>query len=214
MNHCKNDQKSGTSHNAKLWKRGELTAWWTGQNPKVIDPNDHDMFNKYQELDMEKYRAPVLTAAMIALVKRMEKLKIKVIFHITGVPEAIRFFKQRLHHLNDISTVMREHPQYRDLFQGAKTVLELLGDSQLWYSIGAPVGTGNTRTNGLVYDGSMGNEGEAAFEAFVRNHPVDCYQFHVIVMRNNRYEPYSEYILPATCGFDVWSQIASLGRVK
>ena len=108
--------------------------------------------------------------------------------------------------------VMRDHPQYKGLFNGAKTVLELLGNHQLWYSIGAPVGTGQARPNGLVYDGSMGNAGESAFEAFVKNSAIHTFQFHVIVMRNNEYEPYSEYILPATSGFDVWSQIADLGK--
>ena len=162
-------------------------------------------------MEVERFRAPVLTAAMIKLVKKMAQYKIKVIFHITGVPEAIRFFKQRLHHINDISPSMREHPHYRELFEGASCVLDLLGKYELWYSIGSPVGTGNTRTNGLVYDGSMGNGGLAPFEAFVKNQAIHTFQFHVLVMRNNTYEPYSEYILPATGGYDVWSQIADLG---
>ena len=209
MNHCKNDQKSKTLHNERLWKRGELIAWWNNQ---PIDPNDKSSYDKYQEVEIERYKAPVLTAAMIKLVKKMAKLKIKVIFHITGVPEAIRYFKQRLHHINDIAPVMRNHPHYQELFEGASTILDLLGDHQLWYSIGCPVGTGNTRTNGLVYDGRMGNAGNAPFEAFVKNAAVHTFQFHVVTMRNNKYEPYSEYILPATGGFDVWSQIADLGK--
>ena len=166
LDHCKNDQKSTILHNEKLWAEGKLVAYW---NNEIIHPKDRASFEKFQEAELARFKAPVLTAVMIDLVKRMEKKKIKVIFHITGVPEAIRYFKQRLHHLNDIEPIMRNHPKYRDLFKNATTVLELLGDSQLWYSIGTPVATGNTRTNGLVYDYSMGNAGEAAFQAFVKN---------------------------------------------
>ena len=99
MDNCKNDQKSTFNHNNKLWKEGQLVAWWNG---KPIHPDDEETFQRYQRHELERLRSPVLLAAMVDMVKRWGQKKIAVIFHITGVPEATRFFKQRMNHINTI----------------------------------------------------------------------------------------------------------------
>ena len=96
MDNCKNDQKSDFKHIKKLWAQGDLTAWWSGE---PIDPKDEESYRRYQRFEQERLKAPVLLATMIDMVKRWSKMKVGFIFHITGVPEATRFFKQRFNHV-------------------------------------------------------------------------------------------------------------------
>ena len=105
---------------------------------------------------------------------------------------------------------MAQHPSYKSIFNNARDTQQLLGDHQLWFSVGAPVGNGNTRTNGLVYNGRPNDVREAAFEAYIKNQAMHTFHFHIITLRNDPFRPVSEYMLRATSGYDVWSQIADL----
>ena len=128
--HCKNNQKQSLEHKKKLWKEGRLDAWWKG-NDVLIHPEDEESFNIHKQYEYERFRAPILLAAMIDLVQRMSKFKIRILFHVTGEIEAMRFFRQRLNHLNYISPKMRDHPEFSDLFKGKSSVQELLGTHQV-----------------------------------------------------------------------------------
>ena len=134
IKHCKNNQKASLHHTTKLWAEGRLEAWWLGKNV-FVDPSDQTAFNTFQRYEMERFRAPVLLAAMIDLVQRYAKLKIRFLFHISGEIEAMRFFKQRLAHLNSISPTMRRHPEYSGLFKGKTSVQELLGNHQVRHKL-------------------------------------------------------------------------------
>ena len=211
LRHCKNDQKGIMEHTERLYKKGMLEAWWTG---KPITYGDDESFKQQQRFELERLKAPVLMAAMIDMVQRLAHMKIRVIFHITGVPEASRFFKQRLNHLNTITSFIRDHPHYRDLFKGANSIYELLGDNQLWFTVAAPVGNGFTRPNGLPYTGRPNQRREAAFEAFVKNQVNHTFHAHMIAYRKDKYNPISEYMLPIYSGSDVFSQIADTANAS
>lgn len=126
--HCKNNQKASYKHKHKLWQEGRLDAWWLG---KIISPDDVDSFNQYQRYENERFRAPILLAAMINLVQKYAPFKIQFFFHFAGETEATRFFRQKLHHLNYISPTMRRHPEFKSLFKQASSIQELLGTHQV-----------------------------------------------------------------------------------
>ena len=73
---------------------------------------------------------------------------------------------------------------------------------------------GVTRTNDLVFTGRPGTYDEAAFGAFIENQAMHTFHHHMIVLRQDRYQPYSEYMVPAHCGFDVFSQIADIANAS
>ena len=129
--HCKNNQKASLKHKKKLWKEGRLDAWWRKGGDPFIDPADADSFEQYQRYENERFRAPILLAAMIGLVQKYAPYKIQFLFHIAGETEATRFFRQKLHHLNYISPTMRNHPEFEGLFKQAKSIQELLGTHQV-----------------------------------------------------------------------------------
>ena len=73
---------------------------------------------------------------------------------------------------------------------------------------------GLTRTNDLEFTGLRDTEAEDAFGAFVKNMSVHTFHHRLIVMRQDKYQPMSEYIVPAFCGFDTWSQIADVANAS
>ena len=187
LRHCKNNQKATLNHKTKLWKEGRLDAWWIGKDV-LIDPNDEESFNEHMRYEMERFRAPILLAAMIDLVERYAKFKIRFLFHISGEIEAMRFFKQRLCHLENISPTMRTHPEFQDLFKGKTSIHELLGKTQLCWLVGAPIANGITRTNDLVFEGEPDTLDESAFGAYIKNMAVHTFHHHLIVMRQDKYQ--------------------------
>ena len=92
-----------------------MVSEWTGN---AIHPTDEEGFREYIKAEMARHTAPILIAHMIKVVKKYKKRKIAVVFHITGYPDSVRFFKNRLHHCNHIPTYIRQHARYADLFEG------------------------------------------------------------------------------------------------
>ena len=73
---------------------------------------------------------------------------------------------------------------------------------------------GVTRTNDLVYTGIPNTISEDAFGAFVKNQATHTFHHHIIVFRQDKYQPLSEYMLPIFTGFDVFSQIADIANAS
>ena len=115
MKNCKNNRKHVLEESEARWKEGTLESEWTGQ---TISPTDDEGFREYIKAEMARLTAPILIAHMIRVVKKYAARKIAVVFHITGYPDSVRFFKNRLHHCNEIPTYVRQHTRYADLFQG------------------------------------------------------------------------------------------------
>ena len=115
LNNCKNNRKAMLMSAEEKWKEGRLYSEWTGE---IIPSEDEDQFNDYCKAEIARFNAPVLLAAMIQKVKKYKKRKIAMVFHITGYPESVRFFKNRLHHINPIPEYCRRHPRFEGLFQG------------------------------------------------------------------------------------------------
>lgn len=115
LNNCKNDRKEVLDFARAKWQDGMLISEWTG---KLIPSDDEEGFTEYCKAEVARLNAPILTATMIKLVKKLAKLKIAVIWHITGYPDAVRYFKNRLHHLNQVPDYILRHPRYESLFEG------------------------------------------------------------------------------------------------
>ena len=115
VNNCKNNRKNVINFAREKWQANTLVSEWTG---RLIPSTDEEGFNDYCKAEIARLNAPILMAQMIKLVKKMEKRKIAVIWHITGYPDSVRFFKNRLHHLNQVPEFILRHPRYADLFEG------------------------------------------------------------------------------------------------
>ena len=126
----------------------------------------------------------------------------------------MRWAKNRLHHCNQISHFIRNSPRYKDLFEGCRTVLELLGEHELNFSIGVPNSGSLTRPNGVEFDGDKTSDAGRAFTAYVTQAPMHCFNFLIATLRNDPLIPWSEYLLPAYSGIATWSAICDLGTGK
>lgn len=73
---------------------------------------------------------------------------------------------------------------------------------------------GVTRTNDLVFTGEADTKEEDAFGAFIKNQATHTFHHHLIVMRQDKYQPISEYMVQAFTGFDVFSQIADIANAS
>ena len=67
---------------------------------------------------MARLTAPILVATMIQKVRKYAKRKIGMVFHITGYPDAVRWWKNRLHNINRVPEYIVRHPRFSDLFNG------------------------------------------------------------------------------------------------
>ena len=208
---CKNDRTSLLEKARRAWKNGKLYSDWTGE---TIAPNDQAKFDEYIRNEIARLSAPILLANMIQKVKKYAKMKVAIIWHHTGYTDAVRWAKNRLHHCNQISEFIRESPRYKDLFEGCRTVLELLGEHELNFSIGVPNSGSLTRPNGVEFQGDKTSFAGRAFAAYVEQAPIHCFNFLVSTLRNDPQMPWSEYLLPAMSGLATWSGICDLGIVN
>ena len=101
---------------------------WTGQ---LIHPEDEEAFDEYCKAEIARLNAPILMATMIRMVQKYAKRKIGVKFFITGYPDAVRYMKSRLHHINQVPEYIRRHTRYADLFAGKYSNIEFFIDSYL-----------------------------------------------------------------------------------
>ena len=115
LSNCKNNRHALLSGAEERWKEGRLYSEWTGQ---IVPEEDEYAFEEYCKAEIARFNAPVLLARMYQTVKKYRKRKIAMIFHITGYPESVRFFKNRLHHINPIPEYCRRHPRFEALFEG------------------------------------------------------------------------------------------------
>ena len=115
LRHCKNNRRALLEEIDRKWRCGELVSEWNG---KFIDPNDEEAYDEYVRAEIARLTAPILMAHMVRFVQKYEKRKIAVVFHISGYPDAVRFFKNRLHHVNQVPEYILRHPRYSDLFKG------------------------------------------------------------------------------------------------
>ena len=209
--HCKNDRTNLLEKSRRAWKKGTLYSDWTGE---TIAPNDQAKFDEYVRNEMARLSAPILLANMIKIVKKYAKMKVAIIWHHTGYTDSVRWAKNRLHHCNQISDFIRNSPRYRELFEGCRTVLELLGEHELNFSIGVPNSGSLTRPNGVEFQGDKTSLQGRAFNAYVEQAPMHCFNFLISTLRNDPQMPWSEYLLPAMSGIATWSAICDLGMVK
>ena len=119
LKNCKNNRKQLVAEITRRWKEGILVSEWTGQ---TIHPTDVEGYDEHVKAEMARLTAPILTAMMIQKVKKYARRKIKMIFHITGFPDAVRFMKNRLHHVNQVPEYILRSNRYADLFQGKPSI--------------------------------------------------------------------------------------------
>ena len=205
---CKNDRTGMIKKSKKKWETGRLYSDWTGE---LIDSNDENAYNEYIRNEITRLSAPILIANMIRMVKKYAKMGISIVWHHTGYTDLIRWAKNRLHHCNQISDFIRQSPRYKDLFEDCRTVLELLGAHELNFAVGVPNSGSLTRPNGVKFNGDMHSVTGRAFQAYVANTPIHCFNFLVVTLRGDPKVPWSEYLIPATSGLATWSAICDLG---
>ena len=205
---CKNDRTVLLEKSRRAWKENRLYSDWTGEH---IDPNDKASFDQFIKNEFARLSAPILMANMIQKVKKYAKLKIGIIWHSTGYTDLVRWAKNRLHHCNQISDFIRNSPRYKDLFEDCRTVLELLGENELNFSVGVTNNGSLSLPNGVEFKGDKTSEAGRAFSAYVEQAPIHCFNFIVATFRNDPLQPWSEYLIPAMSGLATWSAICELG---
>jgi len=115
LSNCKNNRNAVFNNVEERWKEGRLFSEWTGD---IVPSDDEEAYNEFCKAEMARLNAPVLLAKMIQTVRKYKKRKIAMVFHITGYPESVRFFKNRLHHLNPVPEYCLRHPRFEALFEG------------------------------------------------------------------------------------------------